>query len=145
MSEHKTQFLEFIRSDAQEAKKSGKNLKDYLPNVSRLVREWQQEFSDAPTYDEGRNIAEEVYGLRLPKPAPAVVTSTRDFAKKDIKEPEVMFEVAGSESPVIYHPSLGELHAFRGVGKTNFTIGFCNALASTPPVRIFPECGTSVL
>jgi hypothetical protein len=129
-TDHKQQFCEFIRCDAQEQKKLGKNLKDYLPNMSRLVREWQQEFSDAPTYDEGRTIAEEIWGLRLPKPALAVVSNTREFSRKEIKESEVMLEVAGSESPVIYHPSLGELHAFRGVGKTNFIIGFCDALAT---------------
>lgn len=129
-NEHKQQFCEFIRHDGQEQKKLGKSLKDYLPNMSRLVRDWQKEFSDSPTYEEGRAIVEEVWGLRLPKPSCAVVSTTLTFSKKEIKESEVMLEVKDSESPVIYHPSLGELHAFRGVGKTNFTIGFCNALAT---------------
>ena len=116
-NDHRTQFCEFIRHDAEEAKKLGKSLKDYLPHMSKLIREWQQEFRDAPTYEEGRTTAEEVYGLRLPKPAAAVVSSAFEFAKKEFKEPEVMLEVAGSESAVLHHPNLGELHAYRGVGK----------------------------
>jgi hypothetical protein len=41
-----------------------------------------------------------------------------------------MLEVTGSESPVLYHPSMGEVHAFRGVGKTNLILGLLNALAT---------------
>ncbi|HKV79775.1 MAG TPA: AAA family ATPase [Candidatus Sulfotelmatobacter sp.] len=132
MADHKQEFLNTLRCDAQESKDHfHMKFDDYVKKgLSRLIRDWQSQFPDAPTYEEGRAVVEEVYGLRLPKPAPAVVTNTRDFAKKEVKEPEVMLEVAGSESPVIHHPSLGEVHAFRGVGKTNFTIGFCNALAT---------------
>jgi len=130
MADHKQEYLDIIKGDAQEAKAVGKHIRDFLTQMSKGMREWQKYCDDVPTYEEGRTIAEEVFGLRLPKPQPAVISNTFDFAKQDFKEPEVMLEVKGSESPVIYHPSLGETHAYRGVGKTNFTIGFFDALAT---------------
>jgi AAA domain len=60
----------------------------------------------------------------------AVISTTREFALKEFDEPEVMLEVTQSESPVLYHPSAGEIHAYRGVGKTNFILGLLNALAT---------------
>jgi KaiC/GvpD/RAD55 family RecA-like ATPase len=61
---------------------------------------------------------------------PAVISTSREFSKKDFDAPEVMLEVSKSKSPVLYHPSAGEIHAYRGVGKTNFTVGLLNAFAT---------------
>lgn len=61
---------------------------------------------------------------------PAVISTSRDFASKEFEAPEVMLEVKESESPVLHHPSMGEIHAYRGVGKTNLTLGLLNALAT---------------
>jgi len=61
---------------------------------------------------------------------PAIISTSREFGAKEFEAPEVMLEVNKSESPVLYHPSMGEIHAYRGVGKTNLTLGLLDALAT---------------
>lgn len=71
-------------------------------------------------------IVNDVYGTQHR----AVISTSRAFAAKEFKESEVLLRVKESNSPVLHHPSLGEIHAFRGVGKTNFGIGLFDALAT---------------
>jgi|SRR5579859_2908176 len=71
-------------------------------------------------------IVNEVYGTQQK----AVISTSRAFAEKEFKESEVLLRVKTSHNPVLHHPSLGEIHAFRGVGKTNFGIGLFDALAT---------------
>lgn len=61
---------------------------------------------------------------------PAVVSNTRDFAARKFKESELLLCVSKSGSPVLYHPSAGEVHAKRGVGKSNWTLGLLTSLAT---------------
>jgi hypothetical protein len=70
---------------------------------------------------------------------PAVISSMREFAEKKFRDNEVLLEVSPSalanhstlkSMPVLFHPSLGEVHAYRGTGKTNWGVGAFNAFAT---------------
>lgn len=60
---------------------------------------------------------------------PAVISTTREFAAKQFPPVEQLLVVKDSGSLVLSHPASGEIHAFRGVGKTNFTLGLLDAVA----------------
>ena len=101
-------------------------LQKVLADKARLQRELPDV---ALPDDEVRDIVNVAYGLR-PLFVPAVISTSREFANKEFDEAEVMLQVKASDSSVLHHPSAGEIHAYRGVGKTNLTIGLLNALAT---------------
>lgn len=68
--------------------------------------------------------------VKPPRP-PAVISTSAEFATKEFREMEVLLEVADdSASPVLHHPTAGEIHAWRGTGKSHFSIGLLNAIAT---------------
>jgi hypothetical protein len=115
-----------IRWIAEHAKTKGHPIAKALV-ASRAENKRLEESGCNPLPDtEVVTIVNEVYG----KQQRAVISTSRAFAAKEFKESEVLLRVKTSNSPVLHHPSLGEIHAFRGVGKTNFGIGLFNALAT---------------
>jgi hypothetical protein len=96
----------------------------------RLVKTVKPVVFDVRDCEESRFWKEangDVASLQLPS---AIVSTSREFTAKTFKDNEVMLEVTKSGSPVLHHPSMGEVHAYRGVGKTNFILGLLNALAT---------------
>jgi hypothetical protein len=63
-----------------------------------------------------------------PARPPLVVVASPDFLNRKFPEKEALLEADGK--PVIWHPSAGEIHAYRGVGKSNFTYGLLRSVAS---------------
>jgi len=68
----------------------------------------------------------QVLEKRLPK---LVVSPLSEFLSRKFKEREVVLRTQNLKCPVFYRPSLNQIHAWRGVGKTTFALGLCGALA----------------
>jgi hypothetical protein len=116
-------------ADAQ--KKAGKPLTVGLAMARKENARLARDLPEVLTDEDVRKIVSSVYdGTPIVVLQQATILTSRDFALKEFKEPEVMLQVAKSGSPVLYQPSAGELHAFRGVGKTNLILGLLNALAT---------------
>jgi hypothetical protein len=104
-----------------------------LPIITAATIQYDLEYCDPPkgsTYVRDKIIKGiSSVATQQPRP-PAVISNTREFAAKTFKPMEVLLAVKDSESEVLHHPTLGEIHAFRGVGKTNFAIGLLNCIAT---------------
>src|SRR5262249_8024513 len=68
---------------------------------------------------------------------PLVVSTATDFLQKKFRSKEVFFEVGETGEPAIVGPFTAQLHAFRGVGKSNFAFGLSAALASGGEFLVF--------
>lgn len=115
-----------IKLTAEQLKTKGKPIAEALVAAGKENARFEQNGCVPLTDSELKSIVNAVYG----QTQRAVISTSRDFAAKEFKESEVMLEVKETHSPVLHHPSLGEIHAFRGVGKTNFGIGLFDALAT---------------
>src|SRR5262249_30906437 len=71
-----------------------------------------------------------------PQP-PLVVSTAADFLRREFRAKEVFFEVAKTREPAIAGPFTALLHAYRGVGKSNFAFGFAAALAQGREFLVF--------
>jgi hypothetical protein len=119
-------LLAEIRWIAEQWKTKGKPLTEALVAARKENTRFEQNGCTPLPDGEVITIVNEVYGAAQR----AVISSSREFAVKEFKESEVMLQVTATGSSVLHHPSLGELHASRGVGKTNFGIGLFDALAT---------------
>jgi hypothetical protein len=126
MSVSKQELLGELRWIAEQLKSKGKPITEALSAAAKQNKSFEENGFEPVPDGEVRAVVNEVYGLAHR----AVVSTSREFAVKEFTESEVLLRVKESKSPVLHHPSLGEIHAFRGVGKTNFGIGLFNAFAT---------------
>jgi hypothetical protein len=115
-----------IKWIAEQLKNKGNPITKALSDARAQNKTFEENLSVSLPDGGVTTIVNEVYGATQK----AVVSTSREFARKEFKESEVLLQVTASGSPVLHHPSLGEIHAFRGVGKTNFGIGLFDALAT---------------
>jgi len=60
----------------------------------------------------------------------AVVSDSVAFMAREFKQREPLMTVTTTGQVVLHHPSLGGLHAWRGVGKSNWTVSWLLMLAT---------------
>jgi hypothetical protein len=121
-------------------KLANKGLTSY--EIKHLVRAKNAEFTPPLTEAELRNtLFKSIERYTLPDASdehpPLVVCSAPEFLSRKFREKEVFLNLAATGEPAITGPFLAQLHAFRGVGKSNFAFGFCAAIARGDGFLVF--------
>ena len=74
------------------------------------------------------------------RPTPAVVSDTAALMRKEFKKKETLFYLTKNGAQAMSHPSCGQAHAYRGVGKSNVDMGMIKALVTGGDFTAF-SCG----
>jgi hypothetical protein len=113
--------------------KSSGLYRDFGPGHGNWVEKWER-LRDSELHkacEQARRwISERLRGKKVPEePSPLVVFTARSFLKEEFRKREPIMVTSAQEFPVFHTSSVNQVHAWRGVGKTNLCLALGNAMA----------------
>ena len=113
--------------------KSSGLYRDFGPGHGNWIEKWERlresELHKACEHAR-RWISERLRGKKAPEaPVPLVVSTARSFLKEEFRKREPIMVTSTNEFPVFHTSSVNQVHAWRGVGKTNLCLALGSAMA----------------